>query len=126
MGDFNNDARDDIVVGNVIGNSTVFTGSITSGTDTMYTWDLGDGTFYLSASPNRLEPIVVDDELVMMSGNTTHFVYQFSQKNNPEPALVEIPANVMASMAGQTVTVIYQDVFGVLVSASEVWLIWVP
>ncbi|MBX3056562.1 MAG: PKD domain-containing protein [Anaerolineae bacterium] len=86
------------------------------------------GAYYFSAAPDQLQPIVIDDKLTIQSGNTTYFTYTFAEENapNPIPALVEIPHSVIANIAGRSVTIVYQDTYGGLVHATEVWLIWLP
>ncbi len=88
------------------------------------------GHFYLSAHPDRLVPVVVDDAVALLVGDQEVFQYQFSRPGNPPsepiPAVVEIPMTVMQPLAGKTVRLEYRDVFGVLVAAGEVWLIWTP
>ncbi len=87
-----------------------------------------NGRYYLSASPSQVEPIVVDDELVMHINTTVHFSYQFSNPGDsvPTPAIVEVPLHIMQTFNGQTVFVSYRDIFGNSVGATEIWLMWVP
>lgn len=87
-----------------------------------------NGRFYLSSSPVQAEPIVVDDRLTLQVGSTTYFVYQFAESNDPIPLaeIVEVPRQVVETMAGQSIMVVFQDVFGTNVGSSQVWLIWEP
>ncbi|MBN1877926.1 MAG: hypothetical protein JXA33_27140 [Anaerolineae bacterium] len=88
------------------------------------------GTFYLSSQPDAVAPIMVDDELALVIGNTDVFTYRFSldglPPEPPVPAVVEIPSTVMAQLAGQVVTLEYRDVYGAKVEATEIWWIWMP
>ncbi len=87
-----------------------------------------EGRFYLSSSPTQVEPIVVDDRLTLQVGSTTYFVYQFAESNDPlpSPEIVEVPRQVVETMAGQSIMVVFQDIFGTNVGSSQVWLIWEP
>jgi len=85
------------------------------------------GRFYLSAAPDAVAAVVVDDELALLVAEQEVLSYRFSSEGvPPEPAVVEVPRATMAQLVGQTATVVYQDVYGSLVSASAMWLIWVP
>lgn len=84
------------------------------------------GRFYLSASPSTLKPTVVDDKVVFRVGGTVIFSYDYSTSGHPTPAIVQVPRSVLESVAGQPVAVEFIDVYGVLVSASPMYLIWQP
>lgn len=84
------------------------------------------GHFYLSSNPSLLQPVLVDDLVALMSGGQDVFTYNFSVNRTPAPALVEVPAATLNSLAGQTVTIEYRDVYAQVVEASAIWLIWVP
>lgn len=84
------------------------------------------GIFYLSASPLTLEPTVVDDKVVFRANGTAIFSHDYSTSGHPTPAVVQVPRSVLESVAGQPVTVEFVDVYGVLVSASPMYLIWQP
>jgi hypothetical protein len=84
------------------------------------------GHFYLSSQPDTVAEVVVDDKLAIVLANDDIFVFNFSTSGYPEPAIVEIPRAVMEQMSGQTATVEYRDVYGSLVGASAIWLIWTP
>ncbi len=85
------------------------------------------GQFFLSSQPNQISPIVVDDELAIMLNGNELFVKLFSSAGQlVQPEIVELPRPIAEQMAGQTVAIIYRDVYGYSVSASSVWLIWVP
>jgi len=84
------------------------------------------GRFYFSGAPNRITPVVVDDRLALVRGGQDIFVYTFSTANRPPAAaVVEIPRSAMEAIAAGGVTLEYRDVFGVLIGADEMWLIWV-
>jgi hypothetical protein len=71
--------------------------------------------------------VFVDDALEVSSEGEQVFDYLFSTESiSPIPVVVEIPRSVMESLAGQTIAVEYRDVYGVIVGASEMWLIWTP
>jgi hypothetical protein len=85
------------------------------------------GHFYFSASPESVTEIVVDDALFVLLGDTVSFEYAFSNLQHPPlPAIVEIPRSTVESWAGQTITIEYRDLYGVVVEASEIWLVWEP
>jgi hypothetical protein len=84
------------------------------------------GHFYLSSLPDAVAEALVDDKLAIVLTNDDIFVFNFSTSGYPEPAIVEIPRAVMEQMSGQTVTVEYRDVYGSLVGANAMWLIWIP
>jgi hypothetical protein len=84
------------------------------------------GHFYLSSQPDAVAEALVDDKLAIVLANDDIFVFNFSTGDHPEPAIVEVPRAVMEQISGQTVTVEYRDVYGSLVEASAMWLIWMP
>ncbi|MCB0210363.1 MAG: hypothetical protein KDJ52_13585 [Anaerolineae bacterium] len=85
------------------------------------------GKFYFSSKPNMVSPVIVDDDLVVQQNGLNRFIYHFSPGGRPvEPAIVEIPRTTMEQMTGQTIIVKYRDVYGGMVYASEMWLIWTP
>jgi uncharacterized repeat protein (TIGR01451 family) len=85
------------------------------------------GSFYLSSEPDQVSPVLVDDDLVILLNDIEHFTYHFSAGGRPpQPAIVEVPRETMEPLAGQTVIVQYRDVYGDVVEASPMWLIWVP
>ncbi|MCB8923178.1 MAG: PKD domain-containing protein [Ardenticatenaceae bacterium] len=85
------------------------------------------GTFYLSSSPMELQEIAVDDELLLQIDSTTIYTHRFSAAGIPPVwEVLEIPPVVLTRLTGQTVTVIYKDVYGVLIHASDIWLVWEP
>lgn len=84
------------------------------------------GHFYLSSQPDAVAEALVDDKVAIVLASDDIFVFNFSTNGLPEPAIVEIPRAVMEQMSGQTVTVEYRDVYGSVVSASAMWLIWMP
>jgi ligand-binding sensor domain-containing protein len=89
-------------------------------------WPSG-GHFYFSSQPDAVTEVVVDDELAVLLGGAELFTYRFSSAGtSPEPAIVEVPRAVLAGLAGRTVTVEYRDVYGDVVEASAMWLIWRP
>ncbi len=83
----------------------------------------GTGQFFLSAHPEQLNPVVVDDELVMLLNGNEVFVYTFSELGgSPQAAIVEVPRSVLIALTGQKVVINYRDAFGHSVSASQIWL----
>ncbi len=89
-----------------------------------------DGRFYLSARPDQVVDIMVDDALAIVDEKGEDaFIYTFSAAGDPplppQPATVEIPVATMTELAGQTVTLEYRDVYAAIVEATEVWLIHV-
>ena len=79
------------------------------------------GKFYFSASPQSVQPIQVDDELVVRINGQV----QFSQIATT-PMIVEIPRATLETWVGQSLEIAFRDVYGSLVGSSPVWLIWVP
>jgi uncharacterized repeat protein (TIGR01451 family) len=87
----------------------------------------GTGHFFLSAHSEQLNPVVVDDELVILLNGNEVFVYTFSALGgSPQSAIVEVSRSVLLSLAGQKVAINYRDVYGHSVSASQIWLQHVP
>jgi hypothetical protein len=84
------------------------------------------GHFYLSSNPTTLTEVLVDDKIVLLLGGEEVFSRNFSTSGSPQAAIVEIPRSVMGQLAGQTVPVQYRDVYGELIEASEMWIIWQP
>jgi CSLREA domain-containing protein len=84
------------------------------------------GHFYFSSQRDTLAEVVVDDELAVLLAGAEVFAYDFSTSGTPVPANVEVPRTTMEQLTGQTVTIEYRDVYGSVVKASTVWLIWTP
>lgn len=85
------------------------------------------GKFYFSSEPDRISPVVVDDDLVILLNGSNRFTFHFSSAGQPvQPAIVEVPRATMEQLAGQTVTIEYRDIYAGIVYAGEVWLIWSP
>jgi len=84
------------------------------------------GRFYFSSQRDAVAEALVDDELVIVSGGADVFTYLFSTSGLPQPAIVQVPRATMESLAGQTVTIEYRDVYASVVQASAMWLIWTP
>jgi CSLREA domain-containing protein len=84
------------------------------------------GHFYFSSQRDTLAEVMVDDELVVLLDGAEVFAYDFSTSGTPVPATVEVPRATMEQLAGRTVTIEYRDVYGSVVGASAMWLIWVP
>jgi hypothetical protein len=86
-----------------------------------------DGTFYLSSSTNTPVAAAVDDEVVILLNGTELFSFTYGQLGSGvTPALVEVPRSVMQQIAGETVTIEFRDVYGVIVAATVMYLIWSP
>jgi len=79
------------------------------------------GRFYLSASPDALAPVTVDDELVALLNGAEHWVSFLTY-----PKVVEVPHSVVQAWSGQSVTFHFRDAHGAVVGSSPVWLVWVP
>ncbi len=85
------------------------------------------GRYYLSADRNQVTEIMVDDTLAVTLDGQDVFVYNFSTPiKRPVPAIVELPREQVLQWAGKTVNFEYRDVYGAVVEATPVWLIWVP
>jgi hypothetical protein len=85
------------------------------------------GHFYLSSQRDAVAEVIVDDELAIRWNGADVFTHLFSISGHPpEPAVVQVPRTIIEQLAGQTVTVEYRDVYGVVVSASAMWLVWTP
>jgi uncharacterized repeat protein (TIGR01451 family) len=84
------------------------------------------GHFYLSSRPDTVAEVLVDDEIAILSEGIEILTYDFSTSGLPQPAIIEIPRPTMEQLAGQTITVEYRDVYGSIVQASAMWLIWTP
>jgi hypothetical protein len=85
------------------------------------------GRFYFSAQRNAVAEVLVDDELAVLVDGTEVFTHRFSSGDTPpQAAIVEVPRATMEGLVGRAVTVEYRDVYGVLVEASAMWLIWTP
>ena len=85
-----------------------------------------DGTFYLSAKRDAIAEVLVDDKLVLLAGSIEIYTHLFDDVGGIQPEVVELSRTTMERITGKTITVLYQDVGGVVVEASEMWLIWVP
>ncbi len=84
------------------------------------------GHFYLSSQPDAIEPVLIDDAIAIVMDGSDLFTYNFSAASGHPAVVVEIPRTVMETAASQTVTIEYRDLYGVLVQASQIWLIWMP
>lgn len=84
------------------------------------------GKFYFSSEPNVVTEVLVDDELAILLDGFVVYSYNFSFGGSPTPAIVEVPRSMIEQLAGKTVTIEYRDVYGSVVEASDIWLIWVP
>jgi hypothetical protein len=86
-----------------------------------------DGSFYFSGAPDRRAPFTVDDRLALTRAGQDVFSYSFSAEGMaPEAAIVEVPRQVVTEIAAGGVILEYRDVYGVLIAADEMWLVWVP
>ena len=84
------------------------------------------GNFYLSAQSNTISPVLVDDEIIFKMNDSVIYTHDFSAGGIPHSATLIIPRPLMEQVRGKEVTVEYRDVYGDIVTASEMWLIWVP
>jgi choice-of-anchor C domain-containing protein len=80
------------------------------------------GNYYLSASPDSVAPIKVDDELVVvLDGQDTYRLFL------TYPRTVEVlPAEIARWAAADSIRVEFRDRYGSVVGSSPVWLIWRP
>ncbi len=85
-----------------------------------------EGNFYLSTQPNVITEVLIDDEIVIKAGNSVIFTHDFSSGGTPQATIIAVPRVVIENVAGQMVTVEYHDVYGHVIYASELWLIWSP
>ncbi len=84
------------------------------------------GMFYLSSQPGAVQPVLVDDMVALVKGGSDIFSYDFWQSGVSTPAAVQVPRSVVEQILAGGVTIEYRDLYGAMVSASAVWLIWVP
>lgn len=85
-----------------------------------------DGHFYLSSKSDTVVETLVDDKVVILLGGVEVLTYNFSANGSPEAAVVEVPRATMEQMAGKSVVVEYRDMYGHVVEARAMWLIWSP
>ena len=86
-----------------------------------------DGRFYFSSQQDTVAEVMVDDAMFVLLDGVKVFDYSFSVGSDfPRSAIVEVPRSTMEGLVGQTITIEYRDVFGVIVGATEMWLIWTP
>jgi hypothetical protein len=80
------------------------------------------GHYYLSASPESVAPIKVDDELVVvLDGQDAYRLFL------TYPRTVEVPpAEIARWAAADSLRVEFRDRYGSVVGSSPVWLIWQP
>jgi ligand-binding sensor domain-containing protein len=85
------------------------------------------GRFYFSAQRDAIAEALVDDELAVLVDGAEVFSHRFSSGDTPpQAAIVEVPRATLEGLAGRAVTVEYRDVYGAVVEASAMWLIWRP
>jgi hypothetical protein len=84
------------------------------------------GRFYFSSQSDSAQPAVVDDLIAMVADAHDIFTYHYSSKGRPEAAVIEIPREILADHAGESIVIEYRDVFGWAVEATPIWLIWIP
>jgi hypothetical protein len=85
------------------------------------------GRFYFSSQRDAIAEALVDDELAVLVDGAEVFSYRFSSGDTPpQAAIVEVPRATLAVLVGRAVTMEYRDVYGAVVEASAVWLIWMP
>ncbi len=61
---------------------------------------------------------MVDDAVILRSGPTEIFRYDYGANGPPTPVLVVVPESVLLPWAGQSLTVTFQDIYGSLISAT--------
>ena len=82
--------------------------------------------FYFSASPFHPKPIMVDDQMALVVNKQDIFTHTFSTADtSPTYAMVTITHSIITQIITGNVVLEYRDVYGGLVSASEMWLIQV-
>jgi uncharacterized repeat protein (TIGR01451 family) len=79
--------------------------------------------YALSSSPTVLAPLLVDDELALLVGETPVFVYDFSASGTPVAAVVALPPDVVTAIAGRTVTLRLRDRYGYAASSTSIYLV---
>ncbi len=85
------------------------------------------GHFYFSSAADTAVLSLVDDQLAVLLNSEEAFVFDYYETGSPPlPSLVEVPRATIEEWIGQTILIEYRDVYGVAVSASTLWLIWVP
>lgn len=84
------------------------------------------GNFYLSAQSYAISPVLVDDEIIVKIDGSIVYTHDFSAGGQPQSAILIIPRPLIEQMRGQSISIEYRDVYGNVVTASEMWLIWVP
>jgi hypothetical protein len=84
------------------------------------------GRFYFSSQQDAVAEVIVDDALFVLLGGSEVWSHPFSSGNAPALAIVEAPRSLLEELAGRTITVEYHDLYGSIVGASAMWLIWVP
>lgn len=96
------------------------------------------GRFYFSSAAHQLEPMWVDDLIVVVKNGVDLFQYDFGAPPaggatitaagilRITPLSVEVPRSVVEEMAAGGTTLEYRDFYGAVVGASAVWLLWVP
>lgn len=84
------------------------------------------GHFYFSSQRDSVASVLVDDELAVLVDGIEVFTYDFSTSGHPEAAIVEVPRTTLEQLAGRIITIEYRDVYGMVVQASTIWLIWMP
>lgn len=84
------------------------------------------GHFYLSSKPDSVTETLVDDEVAILLDRNELLTYNFSANGSPKPAAIEIPRSTIEQMAGKGILVEYRDLYGYVVEARVMWLIWSP
>jgi hypothetical protein len=79
------------------------------------------GHFYLSSAPDSVQPILVDDELVVTVNGQERLVAFATY-----PLVVEVQRAEITQWLGQNVVVSFRDKYGSVVGSTPVWLIWAP
>ena len=102
------------------------TRSISATGETFYTQTLivqgavpQDGVFYFSSAPHSVEPIFIENELILK--HQERDIFSVAMK---EPKIVEVPRSVVEIMAANEVLLEYRGYEDGQVGASEVWLVW--
>lgn len=78
-----------------------------------------EGYFYFSSAPTSLQPVSVDDQIVLVHEG----VEIYSELAIP-PVILEVPRAVVETIAAGGVILEYRDMYGDQVGASPVWLVW--
>ena len=84
------------------------------------------GHYWLSASPTALVPGLVDDAVILRVGSTEILRHHYGMTGELQAALVVVPVGDLLPWAGQTITVDFTDISGLVYSTTPLYLVWTP